>query len=152
MSGPLLDVRLETPMLASAPGKWGQPRRRSSSFSQGRKKNPNPNFSVRMFSGGVRVFHVKGWGPKSSVCPSKARETKLFAGISRDFAGISRGRPKSMRKRGVCSILVPYFDQIPYKPLKSEKNPARIRSRSLEIMCLQRYKAYPDSAEEVKSG
>ena len=29
------------------------------------------------------VLHVKGWGPKSSVCPSKPRETKLFGGISR---------------------------------------------------------------------
>ena len=59
---------------------------------QGRKRNnPNPNFLVRIFSGGVGVFHVKGWGPKSSVCPSKPRETKLFGGISRDVAGISRG-------------------------------------------------------------
>ena len=49
---------------------------------------------------------MKGWGPKSSVCPSKPRETKLFggisrdfAGISRDFAGISRWCPKSLRKK-----------------------------------------------------
>ena len=34
---------------------------------------------------GVGVFHVKGSGPKSSVCPSKPRETKLLGGISRDF-------------------------------------------------------------------
>ena len=33
---------------------------------------------------------MKGWGPKSSACPSKLRENKLFGGISRDFAGISR--------------------------------------------------------------
>ena len=31
---------------------------------------------------GWGVFHVKGWGPKSSLCPSKPRETKLFGGIS----------------------------------------------------------------------
>ena len=36
-------------------------------------------------------------GPKSSVCPLKRRENKLFGGISRDFGGISRGRPKSSK-------------------------------------------------------
>ena len=36
---------------------------------QGRKRIPNPNFLVWISSGGVGVFHVKGWGPKSSVCP-----------------------------------------------------------------------------------
>ena len=59
-------------------------------MAQGRKRNPNLNFLVRISSGGVGVFHVKGWGPKSSVCPSKPRETKLFGGIFRDLAGISR--------------------------------------------------------------
>ena len=62
--------------------------------SQGRKKNPNPNFLIRIFSGGVGVFHVEGWGPKSSVCPSKPRETKLFGGISR----ILPGYPRNARK------------------------------------------------------
>ena len=28
---------------------------------------------------------MKGWGPKSSVCPSMPREPKLFGGISRSF-------------------------------------------------------------------
>ena len=73
----------------------------SASLFQARKRNPNLNFLVRIFSGGVGVFHVKGWGPKSSVCPSKPRESNFFGGISRDFAGISRGRPKSLRKK-VC--------------------------------------------------
>ena len=44
---------------------------------------------------------MKGWGPKSSVCPSKPMETKLFGGMSRDLAGISRVCPKSLRKK-VC--------------------------------------------------
>ena len=74
--------------------------------SQGRRKNPNPNCLVRIFSGGVGVFHVKGWGPKSSGCPSKPRETKLSGRISRDFAGISRGHPKSLRRKSLCSIFV----------------------------------------------
>ena len=53
------------------------------------------------------VFHVKGCGPKSSVCPSKPRETKFFGWISRDFARISRNCPKSLRKESLCSILGP---------------------------------------------
>ena len=51
---------------------------------------------------------MNGWGPKSSVCPSKPRESNFFGGISRDFAGISRKRPKSLRKKCLGSILVPY--------------------------------------------
>ena len=74
---------------------------------QGRKRNPNLNFLVRIFPGGVGVFHVKRWGPKSSVCPSRPGKSNFFGGISRDFAGISRGCPKSLRKKGLCSIFVP---------------------------------------------
>ena len=55
---------------------------------------------------------MKGWGPKSSVCPSKPRETKLFGRISRDFAGISRGGPKSLRKISLCSIFVLYNNSL----------------------------------------
>ena len=71
------------------------------SRGSGKKKEPKPKLLVRICSGGMGVFHRKGWGPKSLVCPSKPRETKLFGGISRDFAGISRGCPKSLRKK-VC--------------------------------------------------
>ena len=42
---------------------------------------------------------MKGWRPKSSICSSKPRESNFFGGISRDFAGISRKRPKSLRKK-----------------------------------------------------
>ena len=70
-------------------------------LSQGGKRNPNPNFLVRIFSSGVGVFHVKGWGPKSSIRPSKPGKSNFLGGISRDFAGISRGCPKSLRKK-VC--------------------------------------------------
>ena len=71
---------------------------------QGRKKNTNPNLLVWMSSSGVGVFHVKGWGPKSWVYPSKPRENKPFlAGCP----GISRGCPKSLRKKGLCSFLFP---------------------------------------------
>ena len=54
-------------------------------FVQAQKKNPNLNFWVRIFSGGVGVFHVKGWGPKSSVCPSKPREWRDIPGFCRDI-------------------------------------------------------------------
>ena len=39
----------------------------------------------------------------------EAREIKRLGGISRDFARISRGRPKSLRKKSLCSILIPYL-------------------------------------------
>ena len=44
---------------------------------------------------------MKGWGPKSSVFPLKPGKSNFFGGKSRDFAGISRGRPKSLNKK-VC--------------------------------------------------
>ena len=75
---------------------------------QARKTNPNLNFWARIFSGGVGVFHTKGWGPKSSVCPLKPGKSNFFGGISRDFAGILRGCPKSLRKKRLGSIFVPY--------------------------------------------
>ena len=52
---------------------------------------------------------MNGWGPKSSVCPSKPGKSNFFGGISRDFAGISQRCPKSLRrKKSLCSIFVPY--------------------------------------------
>ena len=76
----------------------------------GRKRNPNPNFLVWISSGGAGVFHVKGWVPKSSVCASKPRETRLFGGISGMLPGYPAKSPKSLRKikKQLCSILVPY--------------------------------------------
>ena len=67
----------------------------------------NPNFWVRIFSGGVGVFHAKGWGKRSSVWTSKLGKSNFFGGISRDFAGISRRCPKSLRKKALCSIFWP---------------------------------------------
>ena len=74
----------------------------------GTKKEPKPKLLSPDISGGVSVFHVMGWGPKKFVCPSKPRESNLFGGISRDFAGISRKRPKSLRKKCLGSIFGPY--------------------------------------------
>ena len=73
-----------------------------------RKRNPNQNFRGRISSGRVGVFHLKGWRPKGSVCPSKPRENKLFG---RDIPGILPGYPggcpQSLRRKSLCSIFVP---------------------------------------------
>ena len=67
-------------------------------MNQGRKKEPKSKlFLVRISSGGAGVFHVKGWGSKSLACTSKPRETKLFGGISRDFAGYPGGARKALK-------------------------------------------------------
>ena len=42
---------------------------------------------------------MKGWGPKSSVCPSKPRETKLFGRVSRDFCRVIPEVPQKFEKR-----------------------------------------------------
>ena len=63
---------------------------------------------------GWGVFHAKGWGPKSSVCPSKPRETKLVGRISRDFApGIFRKCPKSLRKISFVQFSDPKNQPLP---------------------------------------
>ena len=74
---------------------------------QARKRDPNLNLLVRIFSGGVGVLHVKGWGPKSSVCPLKTGKPNFFCGISRDFPGISRRCQKSLRKKHRVQFLFP---------------------------------------------
>ena len=51
---------------------------------------------------------MKGWGPKSLACPSKPRKTRLFGRDIPGFAGISRWRPKSLRKTSLCLIFSPY--------------------------------------------
>ena len=41
---------------------------------------------------------MKGWGPKSSACPSKPRETKFLGGISRDLCRDIPGAPERFVK------------------------------------------------------
>ena len=47
---------------------------------------------------------MKGWGPNSSICPSKLGKSNFFGvGYPGIFAGMSRWRPKSLRgKTYVC--------------------------------------------------
>ena len=56
---------------------------------------------------GVGVFHVNGWGPKSSIRPFETREIKLFG---RDIPGFCRDIPEvpeKFEKKGLCSISGP---------------------------------------------
>ena len=87
---------------------------------QARKRNPNPNFSVRISSGGVGVFHVKGWGPKASVCPSKPRETSC-PDIPRHLPGCPGGVRKVREKESLCSILVPIIWPIDFLWVKASQ-------------------------------
>ena len=69
-------------------------------------------FCVRISSDGMGVF-VNGWGPKSSVCPSKPRKTQLLGGnrhrrgISRDFGWDVPGAHEKFEKKKLCSFLSP---------------------------------------------
>ena len=48
------------------------------------------------------VSHAKGWGPKSSVCPSKPRETNFWAGYPGTFARDVPRAPEKFEKKRVC--------------------------------------------------
>ena len=106
-------------------------KRREGPFFQARKRNPNLNFLVRIFSGGGVVFHVKGWGPKSSVCLSKPRKIKVFwrdiPGFCWDIPGRAR---KAWEKKSLCSILVPYsLWGIPKVKIETFKRDWRFQAR-----------------------
>ena len=75
---------------------------------QARERGTNSNFWVPdNFRWGGGVFHVKRWGPKSSVCPSKPRENKLIGGISQDFGWDMPGVPGNPEKKSLYSIFGP---------------------------------------------
>ena len=86
-----------------------------------RKRNPNPNALVRISSGRVGVFHVKWWGPESSVCSSQPRETKLSDGISRDFCRDIPGVPEKFEEEKVSvQFLSPKVALALYNPSPSK--------------------------------
>ena len=72
-----------------------------SSEKSGKKNEPKPKLlGPDIFRWGWGSSTWRGGGPKSSVCPSKPGKSRnFFGGISRDFAGISRRHPKSLRKK-----------------------------------------------------
>ena len=75
-----------------------------------KEKSTNPNFWVRIFTGGVGVFHMKGWGQKSSVHPSKPGRSNFFGGISE----ILLGYPGSVRKVWEKKVCVQFLSQRNY--------------------------------------
>ena len=71
------------------------------------------------------VFQVKGWVcEKSSVCPTKPRETKLFGGISQDFCqDIPEASKKFERKKkGWVQVLARSEISLRAQRLKKLKN------------------------------
>ena len=65
------------------------------SICQARKESTNPNFWVRICSGGVGVFHVKGLGPKKFGMCLETTEIKLFR---RDIPGFCCDIPEVPEK------------------------------------------------------
>ena len=71
------------------------PKIKSDSKVQGRKRNPNPNFLVRISSGGVGVFRVNGWGPKKFGMSFETQGNQTFG---RDVPGFCRDIPELPEK------------------------------------------------------
>ena len=101
--------------------------------NRGRKRNPSPNFWVRISPGGVGVFHVKGGGPKSSVCPSKPGKSNFFGGISRDCAWISRRRPENLEKKVCIQFSFPRKSQVIPRTRKRRSGCSAIPCRPCRI-------------------
>ena len=59
------------------------------------KKEPKPKVLSPDIPSGGGVFHMNGWGPKSSVCPSKPGKIKLFW---RDIPGFCWDIPAAPEK------------------------------------------------------
>ena len=68
------------------------------------------------------------------------------------WATTSSALGKWGRQRRGSSSIVTRFRTLVKIRLKSGNNLVNIRSKSLGIMCLQRYKVYPNRGEKVKSG
>ena len=78
-------------------------------FNQPSKRSTNSNFWLRIPSGGVGVFHVNGWGPKSSACPQNPGKQTFGQDIPGFLPGYPSGaqwRPKSSRKTMLYSIFL----------------------------------------------
>ena len=67
-------------------------------FDQAGKRSTNPNLWARVSSGGVGVFHVKGWAKKIGMS-LETQKTKLFGGRSRDVGRDIPGVPEKLEKK-----------------------------------------------------
>ena len=75
----------------------------NSSLNQARKKEHKPKLlGPDIFQWGVGLPR-EGVGRKKLSMLSQPTETKLLGGISQDFAGMSWGCPKRLRKKFVCN-------------------------------------------------
>ena len=94
-------------------------------FESGKKKEPEPELL------GSDIFRWGGGLPREGVGAKKfnmSLETKLFGGISRDFAGISWGRPKSLRTKSFL------FNEGPYWNANRDKE-TRAKEDKRDILC-----------------
>ena len=64
---------------------------------------------------------------------------------------MARHRENGVGRVGGQAVLT-RFQSIPENPVKVTLKSVKIWSKSLEIVCFQRYKTYPDRAEKAKSG
>ena len=105
-------------------------------YCQGGKRNPNPNFLVRISSCGVGVFHVNGVGAKKFDTSLETREIKLFG---RDIPGFRRdipGAPEEFDKKrfvfNSCPLYCVAFCEplrlFPRPPFYSDPNTPPIRN------------------------
>ena len=63
---------------------------------------------VRIFSGGVGVVLLKGWGPKSSVCPSKPGKSDFFGLDIPGYCSDIPVAPAKFEKNKLCSVCGPW--------------------------------------------
>ena len=80
-----------------------------SANTQVSKRNSDPNFLVRISSGGVGVFHVKGWGP-NTFGMSFETQVHVTGRVWRDIPGYRwrdiPGVPEKFERK-MCSIFGP---------------------------------------------
>ena len=71
------------------------------------KRNPNPNFLVRIFAGGVGGLPSEGVGAKKFGMSFETQGNQTFwrdiLGFCRDILGV----PEKFEKKSLCSMLVP---------------------------------------------
>ena len=73
---------------------------------QARKRNPN--FWVWIFSGGVGVFYVKGWGQKVRYVPRSPGNQFFLVGYPGILPGYPGSAQKVWEKKSLGSIFGPY--------------------------------------------